>query len=436
MVTLVINNSYSKLSGLTPALEKAFRHHLSYAVDTQASYFSGGYGPRRKSLVDRNGHFPTGLLERVYAFMPQVTYWTEIDNRIKPRPTVLRTSTRPGIEPYSAQLDALMAVYRTPRGIISMPTGSGKSLVIALIAANLCVRTLVIVPSVEIKKQLKDALNGFLTDTSHIVVENIDSTALIKHRDFGCLIIDEAHHVAARTYQKLNKTCWNDIYYRFFLTATPFRNNSDETMLFESIAGECIYSLKYKDAVKAGYMVPVEAYYLESPKQAVEGHAWAEVYNELVVANGPKNALIASALNAMSGVAPTLCLVKEVAHGETISALTGIPFVNGKDDESRDYIRQFNSGEIKALIGTNGILGEGVDSRPCEFVVIAGLGKAKSAFMQQVGRAVRTYPGKTSAKVVIVRDCSHKWTRSHFNAQKKILLDEYGVRPIKLDLEG
>ena len=43
---------------------------------------------------------------------------------------------------------------------------------------------------------------------------------------------------------------------------------------------------------------------------------------------------------------------------------------------------EFNMGEIKTLIGTTGVVGEGVDTRPTEYVIIAGLGKSKPAFMQ------------------------------------------------------
>ncbi len=79
-------------------------------------------------------------------------------------------------------------------------------------------------------------------------------------------------------------------------------------------------------------------------------------------------------------------------------------------------------------------MGEGIDSRPCEFVVVAGLGKAKSAFMQQVGRAVRTFPLKETAKVFLFRDTSHKWCLKHFNEQVKILREEYGVEIKKMEV--
>jgi superfamily II DNA or RNA helicase len=248
------------------------------------------------------------------------------------------------------------------------------------------------------------------------------------------LIIDEAHHAAARTYQNLNKKVWDGIHYRFFLTATPFRNDPEETLLFEGIAGQIIYQLTYQKAIAKGYIVPIEAYYIEIPKQKTNAYTWREVYDELIVNHKIRNETIANLMISLheSG-ASTLCLVKEIAHGEILADLTGAGFANGQDDDTRDLITAFNRVKIKTLIGTTGILGEGVDSKPCEYVIIAGLGKAKSAFMQQVGRSVRTYPGKESAKVILIKDTSHKFLSKHFREQCAILKDEYNIIPIKLE---
>lgn len=431
MVTLTVGNSYSKLEGLKTAEFNALRKILSYESDPQAAYFSGGFS-RPKYLIDKYGSFPTGLLARVKAFLlVKEIPCTLVATLFEPRPP--GSYLIKGVTPYPAQNAACIAAVKAHRGIISMPTGSGKSLVIALIASRLNVKTLVVVPSIEIKKQLREALRGFLGPKHRVTVENADSKILENDTAYDCLIIDEAHHVAAATYQRLNKQRWHGIYYRFFLTATPFRNQAQEQLLFEGIAGQLIYQLTYKEAVEKGYIVPVEAYYVDCPKQPTEGYTYAQVYSELVTNNEPRNQLIASLLEGLSQSA-TLCLVKEIKHGEELAALTGIPFANGKDEESRAYIELFNKGKIKQLLGTEGILSEGVDTKPCEYVVICGLGKAKSSFMQKVGRTVRVYPGKTSGKVVIFRDPSHKWTLKHYKEQVKILKDEYGIQTIKLDV--
>ncbi len=426
MVKIEINNSLSRITGLNVAQEKQLKAELSYIVGGSSSYFSG-YGPRKKSLLDKRGYFPTGLLDKV---MGVISNPTVVDLRVKPCVGHVLPITA---NPYQSQVDAVNAAIKEKRGIISMPTGSGKSLVIALIASRLNVKTLVVVPSLEIKKQLTESLKA--SGVANVLVENIDSTYLNAPANFDCLIIDESHHVAAKTYQKLNVKAWTGIYYRFFLTATPFRNDPEDMLLFEAIAGKVIYQLTYQQAIKAKYIVPVEAYYLESPKIDTDAHTWAQVYSQLVVNNEKRNEIIALMLLRLnaSGVS-TLCLVKEIKHGQILAEMTGLPFISGADDDSRQYIRQFSTKEITAVIATSGIMSEGVDTKACEWVIVAGLGKAKSQFMQAVGRGVRKYPGKETAKVLIIQDKSHKFTMRHFNVQKKILKDEYGCVTMKLEV--
>lgn len=431
MIQLILGNSYSQLIGLTSHQHKELQKELSYVVGGSSAYFSG-FGVRRKSLLDKKGFFPSGLLSRIQNWIDTGKGGLDIkviDNRLKipkPWPTAPKDA-------YEWQRAALVMADRYERGIISAPTGTGKSRVMGMIAKSFNLKTLVVVPSLEIKKQLQEtAFKGM----PHVIVENIASTALNRLTDFDVLILDEAHHAASKTYYKLNKTAWKGIYYRFCFTATPFRNDTEETLLFESIAGRVIYKLDYKTAIKEKYIVPVEAYYIDLLKQETDAFTYQQVYSELVVNNFTRNLLISSTLLKLDGNnKKTLCLVKEVAHGKALAELTGLPFVHGQDEDSRRYIQMFNDGEINTLIGTTGVIGEGVDTKPCEYVIIATPGKAKSQFMQQVGRAVRNYPDKESAKIILFRDSSHKYLLKHYNAQKAILKEEYGCIPIKLDVD-
>ncbi len=431
MIEIRIGNSYSRITGLTGGAEKILRKTLSYTPGGSAAYFSSGFA-RTKCLIDKQGHFPTGLVARVLSSLSAQKLDITISD-LRKVPKLDATAYNPGLvaTAYKWQKDATTQAVAQHRGIISAPTGTGKSRTIAMICSGLGLKTLIVVPSLEIKKQLRESLKIL----PHITIENIDSTSLQTMTDFDCLIIDEAHHVAAKTYQKLNKTAWTGIYYRFFMTATPFRNDNEETLLFESIAGNIIYQLDYKTAIKEKYIVPVEAYYIESPKKECHAYGYSGVYSDLVVNNTDRNELIAVLLLRLkSQNLSTLCLVKEVKHGRILAEITGLPFINGEDNETRRLISGFSSGKIPVIIATEGIMSEGVDSKACEYVVIAGSGKAKSNFMQKVGRAVRNYPGKESAKVILIKDKSHKYMTRHFAAQKKILLDEYGVVVLRLDI--
>lgn len=375
------------------------------------------------------------MLSRVENFLTKnkIAYQKK-DLRVKPKSLSFTPSWSTEPKPYVWQVAATSLAVKLGGGTISASTGSGKSLVIALIASRLQTKTLVVVPSLEIKKQLTEDLQTRFKDTSWVQVENIDSAALAfsGSQGYGCLIIDEAHHSAAKTYRKLNKTAWTGIYYRYCLTATAFRNDPEETILFESIAGDLIYSYDYKKAAKDKVVVPIEAYYLQIPKQETDAYTYAEVYSKLVVHNPKRNDVLAFLMTSLSEFS-TLTLVREVKHGQILQNLTSIPFVCGEDAESRKLISQFSSGKIKSLIATTGIMGEGIDSKACEYVIIAGLGKAKSQFMQQVGRAVRNYPDKESAKIILIKDASHKFLLRHFNVQRKILKEEYGTTPSKLE---
>lgn len=434
MVLIEIDNSYSQIKHLTPSEFKLIRKELSYQSNPQATYFSGGFA-RTNYLIDKKGFFPSGLLHRVKTCLAKSNIAVSLrDKRIKPIPTAGMFKFQSKLKPHEDQLAMANIAMLRGYGGIQAATGSGKSLLIGLIASRLNVRTLVVVPTLEIKRQLTKSLIESLGRNSNIVVENIDSSRLDTLTDFDCLIIDEAHHVASRTYRRLNKTAWAGIYHRFFLTATFYRNDENEQLLFEGIAGQLIYKLTIKEAIAKKYIVPIEAYYYDVPVKKTEAYTWAQVYSELVVNNKPRNELIAKLLKRLNSVGKhTLCLVKEIAHGNILSGMTGASFANGQDDLYRDMIYLFNEGVAKTLIGTTGILGEGIDSRPAEFIVIAGLGKAKSAFLQQIGRGVRNYPGKESCKIILFRDKSHKFTLRHFSAQKKILLDELGIKPVRLN---
>lgn len=253
---------------------------------------------------------------------------------------------------------------------------------------------------------------------------------------YDCVIIDEFHHSAASTYRKLNAKAWSDVYYRIGLTATPFRSQDNERLLLESILSKIIYRVEHKAAVEKGYIVPVEAYYIEVPKQQVEGMHWREVYSELVVNNDIRNELICTILTSLVDAGKkTLCLVKEINHGNKIAESTLLHFANGEAENTRELISNFNGGLHTGLIGTTGVLGEGIDTKPAEYIIIAGLGKSKNSIMQSAGRGFRKYPGKESCKIILFRDTSHKWTKAHFNAQCKYLLEEYGIKPTRIILD-
>ena len=201
----------------------------------------------------------------------------------------------------------------------------------------------------------------------------------------------------------------------------------------ESVLSQVIYQVPHAHSVRRGLICPVEAYVKELPSGSYTGATWRAVYNQAVIHNAPRNHVIADLLLGLKEAGKsTLCLVKEIEHGEILSKLTGIPFANGESGDSGEFISKFSSRSLDVLIGTTGVLGEGVDTKPAEYIIIAGLGKAKNSFLQWVGRGFRVYPGKDSCKVILLLDKGHKWTRDHYNTQRRILKEEFGIEVVKI----
>lgn len=432
-----IDNSDSKVLNLSDEDFKLLRKELSYRLDPQAARFIPNPALHIKYLIDKKGNFPTGLLHRVMAFAKArglaVTY-NDLRSQ-EPCPKVLSRAFKPGMTklPYKAQLEALRAVTDVMRGVLQLPTGCGKSFIVAMILVKLQLRTLIVVPTLELKRQLTEDLTDTLTTMEGVTVENIDSGKLNTLTNYDCIIWDEVHHAAAKTYRNHNKKAWSKIRYRYGMTATPFRNKSEEQMLYESVAGQVIYSLSYTEAIKNKYIVPVEAYYVKVPTMTVEGYNWAEVYKELITDRKDRNdSIVEIAKNLILNNKATLVIVKEIKHGQFLSDLIGCPFVCGEDPDSKKYLKEFSLGKIPCIVGTSGTVGEGCDTKACEFVILATTGKAKTTFMQQIGRGVRKWKNKDSMKLILIKDFSHKWLKNHFNAQKKILKEEYGVELISL----
>jgi superfamily II DNA or RNA helicase len=443
MIHLELGNSECSITGLSIQQHKELKDILSYTLNPTARFFGGGYGPRKQSLLSTKGKFPTGLLYLVekYLLDKRIDPYSEHDNRRIPEAIEGLFTLSLGVTPYKEQIEAAKACKAATRGIVVAPTGVGKSLIISLIINELQVPTLIVVPSLELKRQLTKSLKEAFGDdkigkNQPIYVQNVDGIqgeTLTKVYD--CVIIDEFHHSGAKTYRSVNKKSWDKVFYKFGLTATPFRSQDHERLLLESVLSNVIYEIDYQNAVNSDYIVPLEAYYVEVPRDNMESNSWPKVYSERIVNNHIRNKMIARILLMLSESGKsTLCLVKEIKHGEILKDLISGYFANGVSEDTPWLIKLFNESKLKTLIGTTGILGEGVDTKPCEYVVIAGLGKSKNAFMQQVGRAFRKSPGKESAKIIVFFDRSHKFTRDHYKAQCKHLLEEYGVVPSKLNI--
>lgn len=171
------------------------------------------------------------------------------------------------------QRRALNEILKHDTGVVSAPTGFGKTVLAAKLIAEREVSTLIIVHSKVLAQQWKERLSQFLSIESQPFKEYTPTGRLRKkesigeiygsknkqsriidivlfqtlssrgHLDeffnhYGQVIVDEAHHVAAKSYEDVIKQV--NTRYLYGLTATPERKDGLHPLVFMRL-GDIIY---------------------------------------------------------------------------------------------------------------------------------------------------------------------------------------------------
>ncbi len=172
-------------------------------------------------------------------------------------PWPLRTSR----DPFPHQSEAVAAWWRggkNGRGVVVLPTGTGKTFVAILAIHEVGRPALVVTPTIDLMTQwyseLRVAfdvpiglLGGGYHDIQPLTVTTYDSAHAHVERwgnRFGLLIFDECHHLPGASY--MNAAIASLAPYRLGLTATPERTDGLEVVL-ESLVGPIVYRREIKE---------------------------------------------------------------------------------------------------------------------------------------------------------------------------------------------
>ena len=141
-------------------------------------------------------------------------------------------------EPFVYQREALQAWERARfRGVVVLPTGTGKTFLATLAIASRKRSTLVVVPTLDLVNQWYDGLSaafgepigivgGGYHEVEDITVTTYDSAYLHMERlgsRFGLVVFDEYHHLPSASYSLGAKMCLAP--FRLGLSATPERTD-------------------------------------------------------------------------------------------------------------------------------------------------------------------------------------------------------------------
>ena len=449
MITIIQNNSVSRVHGLNDADLKKLRYKVAYFnmsawIRTKNRYVAS------TPMIDTHGQFPSGLVKRVSNELLNMGYMSHIvDNRIPPKYKSLRLKDRlASIEPplYPEQDIGAAAIARSELGILEMPTGIGKSRTIKEALLRTQRPSLIITPSSNLRSQTYSYLSeSFGTDDVGLLKFGHDKPVIVTNyhaisskdagyfKQFAQLYFDEFHNAAAEGVREDFKNNLSEIYYRYGLTATNFRNDGSNIYL-ESILSEVLYSVSTIEAINKGYIRPLVSFFKDLKNTNIpRTKVYKTAVSSYIDNNNERNDFtIENVKKMLDNNIPSIILVDHVQHGRYLQNSIGREglFLNGQD-ESSDYnmkmVKAFNERKIPYLIGTS-VLGEGVDTKACGAIFNLSGGKAQSELMQKCGRAVRNFPGKSVGYYFDFVDNGNTHLKAHSNIRLKTITDVYGKK--------
>lgn len=305
------------------------------------------------------------------------------------------------------------------RTLLVLPTGTGKTIVFALVAADQVRagdRVLILAHRGELLEQAADKLQRSTGLVS--AVEKAESTCLdswfrvvvgsvqtlqrtarlerFPHDYFGTIIIDEAHHAITDGYRRILD------YFEgarvLGVTATPDRGDMRNLgEVFDSLA----FEYKLTDAIKEGYLcrilaqtVPLQ---LDISSVTLSGGDYAVA--DLGTALDPYLEQIAAEMAVRCKDRKTVVFLHLIRTSQKFRDLLGAhgfraAEVNGQSEDRREVLADFDAGKYNVLCNSM-LLTEGWDCPSVDCVVVLRPTKVRSLYSQMVGRGTRLAEGKT-----------------------------------------
>lgn len=427
VIKLILGNSYVQVQGTFPKdVLKEVKSVTSYRPEGyqfMQSYKSGRWDGVYHLYQSSYGEqkFPTGMIHDVIEVLKSKSVEYEVvDKRIKPSSETFGFQWNSSFrELRDYQREAVEIAKRRTRGIIRLPTGSGKMLVAAKIIQELGKRATIFVVTQE---ALKDTYEEFCEaiigakigrwsggdkELGDIVVATIQSLyeknrngakELFDHYvNSDVVIFDEVHSTGANEYYALSKL--TNAFYKFGQSGTPFRGDGKDILL-QAATGRIIYKKTTKELQEMGFLAQSKVLFFKSKmptNQTEETLAQLtphDKYRATVVENDNRNALIKEIFKKYANQ-PTLVIVKSEQHLKFLSDYLGIPLVYGKSAKGyrKAVQEQLRSGEMWAVCATK-VYDQSVNLPTLKIAINCAGHSPKNAQIQRLGRILRNSGGK------------------------------------------
>lgn len=326
-------------------------------------------------------------------------------------------------ESVEAVRDAYRDAYRSP--LLVLPTGGGKTVVFSYITEQMDKngkRVYILVHRQELLYQTSKKLSEFgvthgIISPGHsmtgdrVQVASVQTLVrrLERYPSSDLLIVDEAHHAGAGTWSKILSHYSNSKI--LGVTATPIRMDGkglgvDCGGFFDTLVeGPTTASL-----IQQGYLSEPIVF---APPSGIDFNnipkRGGDFDKKILAERTDKPKITGCAIEHYSKLCPgvpAICFCVSIAHAEHVAAEFraagwAAESLDGtmSDSVRKARINSLASGQIKVLTSCD-IISEGTDIPVVGAAILLRATKSLGLYLQQVGRALRVYPGKKNAYIL------------------------------------
>lgn len=319
----------------------------------------------------------------------------------------------------------------TKRPLIVLPTGGGKTVVFSHVPQALPGKMLVLAHREELLHQASRTISSINPDLSvsieqaqnyaneddDVVIASVqtlgregsDRIERFPKDHFTSIVIDEAHHLPAKTYMNILEYFTPKL--QLGVTATPQRG--DNVRLLDAF-DDIVYFRTINEMIEEGYLVDMVGYRFDTNTDisgvGTSNGDYAVGQLSDTINTPQRNNLVVDAYSNLATDRKAIVFCATVDHAYSVMEAfnkRGIKsncVVGATDKEERSQIfKDFSEGKIQVLTNV-GVATEGYDEPSIGCVILARPTKSPVLYSQAVGRGLRLFENKEDCVVIDMCD--------------------------------